>query len=125
MEEFGYKILASLVTDVSPDINVKRAMNEVNRNRRLRIANEERAEASKILSIKAAEAEAEAKRLYGEGLARQRKVLVDGMRDSISDFCSEIRGSKPKEIMNLLMLLQYFDTMLNIGNQDSEVSMIN
>ncbi|CAN0239206.1 unnamed protein product, partial [Phaeothamnion confervicola] len=69
------------------------------------------AEADKIMQVKAAEAEAESKYLSGVGVARQRKAIVDGLRDSIHDFSSAIAGTTPKDVMDLLLLTQYFDML--------------
>merc|ERR1712232_1413708 len=67
MKDYGYEILASLVTDLSPDRKVKQSMNEINASKRLKEAATEKAEADKIKQVKAAEAEAEARYLSGLG----------------------------------------------------------
>merc|ERR1719198_605404 len=93
MSSFGYAITASPITDIDPDKEVKRAMNEINKAKRLRVAAQDEGEAVKIRAIKEAEAEAarteiqakadaEAKHMAGEGIARQRKAIVSGLRDS-------------------------------------------
>lgn len=74
MESFGYEILQCLVTDLNPDAKVKAAMNQINEATRMREANKEKAEGEKILLVKAAEADCDAKKLSGEGVAKQRKV---------------------------------------------------
>jgi hypothetical protein len=53
---------------------VKAAMNQINEATRMREANKEKAEGEKILQVKAAEADCDAKKLSGEGVAKQRKV---------------------------------------------------
>lgn len=73
MRDFGFTIHQALVTDIDPDAGVKRAMNEINAARRMRDAATDKAEAEKILVVKAAEADAESKHLSGVGIARQRK----------------------------------------------------
>jgi regulator of protease activity HflC (stomatin/prohibitin superfamily) len=115
MADYGFAILQTLVTDLEPDKRVKDSMNEINAAKRLREAATDRAEADKIMMVKAAEAEAESKYLSGVGVSRQRKAIVDGLRDSIADFSSTIEGTTPKDVMSLLMLTQYFDTMRDIG----------
>lgn len=75
MTEYGYQILQVLITDLDPDQRVKDAMNEINSSKRLKYAAAERAEGDKILQVKAAEAEAEAKYLSGVGVAKQRKAI--------------------------------------------------
>ena len=72
---YGYQILQALITDLEPDIRVKNAMNEINSAKRLKYAVAEKSEGEKILQVKAAEAEAEAKYLSGVGVAKQRYVI--------------------------------------------------
>jgi len=61
MQEYGYEIRNTLVTDISPDAKVKASMNEINASRRLKEAASHKAEADKTKQVKAAEAEAEAR----------------------------------------------------------------
>lgn len=106
MSAFGYQILQTLITDLDPDQRVKNAMNEINSAKRLKFAVAERAEGDKILQVKSAEAEAEAKYLSGVGVAKQRKAIVDGLKSSIVDFAGGVEGSTTKEVMDLLLLTQ-------------------
>lgn len=106
MSGYGYQILQTLITDLDPDQRVKNAMNEINSSKRLKFAIAERAEGDKILQVKSAEAEAEAKYLSGVGVAKQRKAIVDGLKSSIVDFSDGVKGSSTKEVMDLLLLSQ-------------------
>lgn len=115
MSSFGFHIHQALVTDIDPDAGVKRAMNEINAARRMRDAATDKAEAEKILVVKAAEADAESKHLSGVGIARQRKAIVDGLRDSVSEFSEAVEGATPKDVMDLVLITQYFDTLKDIG----------
>ncbi|CAN0034760.1 unnamed protein product [Pylaiella littoralis] len=115
MQEYGYQILQALVTDMDPDTRVKGAMNEINASKRLREAATNKAEADKIMQVKAAEAEAESKYLSGVGVSRQRKAIVDGLRDSVETFSKTIDGTSPKDVMDLLLLTQYFDMLRDVG----------
>ena len=115
MMSFGYSIIKALVTDISPDARVKMSMNEINASRRLREAAKEKAEADKITQVKAAEADAESKSLSGVGVARQRQAIVGGLQDSIIEFSGEIAGTTPKDVMDLLLLTQYFDMLKDVG----------
>ena len=90
MTEYGYEIKAALVVDLNPDQTVKNAMNEINASQRLREAAAEKAEAEKILQVKAAEAEADSKYLSGLGVARQRKAIVDGLKETVNEFSSKV-----------------------------------
>jgi regulator of protease activity HflC (stomatin/prohibitin superfamily) len=111
MDKFGFQILQALITDLDPDARVKAAMNEINSSKRMKFAIVEQAEGAKILQVKSAEAEAEAKHLGGVGVAKQRRAIVDGLRTSIVDFGDGVPGTTPKDVMDLLLLSQYFDML--------------
>ena len=115
MVTFGFEIINALVTDIEPDAKVKEAMNEINAAQRMRVAANEKGEAEKILKVKAAEAEAQSKALQGQGIANQRKAIIEGLKESVDDFQKSIRGSSPQDVMNLVLLTQYFDTIKDIG----------
>lgn len=82
---------------------------------RMRLAANEKAEADKILQIKRAEGEAESKYLSGLGIARQRQAIVDGLRDSVLAFSENVPGTSAKDVMDMVLVTQYFDTMKEIG----------
>jgi regulator of protease activity HflC (stomatin/prohibitin superfamily) len=116
MTGYGYQILQALITDLDPDQRVKNAMNEINSSKRLKYAIAERAEGDKILLVKAAEAEAEAKYLSGVGVAKQRKAIVDGLKASVAEFDENVADTSTKDIMDLLILTQYFDAIRDVGS---------
>ncbi|KAF9625491.1 hypothetical protein IFM89_023427 [Coptis chinensis] len=115
MSHYGYEIVQTLIVDIEPDEHVKRAMNEINAAARMRVAASEKAEAEKILQIKRAEGDAESKYLAGMGIARQRQAIVDGLRDSVLAFSSNVPGTSAKDVMDMVLITQYFDTMKEIG----------
>ncbi|KAG7354333.1 membrane protease subunit [Nitzschia inconspicua] len=115
MRDYGYEIKNTLVTDLSPDNRVKASMNEINASRRLKEAASHKAEADKIKQVKAAEAEAEARYLSGLGVARQRKAIMQGLQESVGAFSDQVEGAKPKDVMDILLLSQYFDTLSVVG----------
>lgn len=115
MDEFGYDFVKALVTDIEPDAKVKEAMNEINAAQRMRVAASEKGEADRILKVKAAEAEAQSKALQGKGIADQRKAIVEGLRESVTVFADSVPGSTPQDVMNLVLMTQYFDTLKEIG----------
>ena len=82
---------------------------------RLREAAAHKAEGEKILAVKAAEADAESKYLSGLGVAKQRKAIVDGLKDTVSGFAAEIDGAGPQDVIDLLLVTQYFDMMKEVG----------
>ncbi|HEV8538130.1 MAG TPA: SPFH domain-containing protein, partial [Bacteroidota bacterium] len=111
MDDYGYSISKALVTDIDPDAKVKTAMNEINAAQRERVAANERGEAEKILTVKKAEAERESKRLNGEGIAAQRKAIVEGLRESVQQFKESVEGTTSQDVMSLVIMTQYFDTL--------------
>lgn len=115
MEGFGYGILKALVTDIDPDAKVKESMNEINAAQRLRLAATEKGEADRILKVKAAEGDAESKALQGRGISDQRKAIVAGLRESVDEFQRSVPGTTAKDVMNLVLMTQYFDMLKEIG----------
>lgn len=116
MDDFGYGIMKTLVTDIDPDSKVKTSMNEINASQRLREAAIQQAEAEKIRVVKAAEGEAESKALQGQGIANQRRAIIDGLRESVESFSSSVDGTSAQEVMNLVLMTQYFDTLKEVSN---------
>jgi len=118
MREYGYSIVKVLISDIVPDQKVKAAMNDINAAQREREATVSRAETNKMLLVKQAEAEAESKRLQGEGIANQRKAIITGLKDSVEDFAKTVPGSTPQDVMQLVLMTQYFDTLKDIAAND-------
>jgi regulator of protease activity HflC (stomatin/prohibitin superfamily) len=115
MENFGFSIVRALVTDIVPDARVKAAMNEINAARREQEAALAKGEADKTIAVKKAEAEAESKRLQGEGIAAQRKAIIAGLKESVEDFQKVVEGTTARDVMTLVLLTQYLDTLKEIG----------
>jgi regulator of protease activity HflC (stomatin/prohibitin superfamily) len=118
MATFGYEIVNVLVTDIVPDQKVKSAMNDINAAQREQVAANARGEAEKILVVKKAEAEAESKALQGQGIANQRKAIIEGLQVSIEQFQKVVDGASSRDVMQLVMVTQYFDTLKSIGESD-------
>ncbi len=119
MSEFGYGIVKTLVTDIEPDAKVKLAMNEINAAQRMRIAASEKGEADRILKVKSAEAEAQSKALQGQGMADQRKAIIAGLKSSVSDFKESLPNTTEKDVLNLILMTQYFDTIKDLGQSSN------
>ncbi|KAH9678259.1 Hypersensitive-induced response protein 4 [Citrus sinensis] len=111
-----------LMVDIIPDPAVRKAMNEINAAQRLQLASVYKGEAEKILQVKRAEAEAEAKYLGGVGVARQRQAITDGLRENILNFSHKVEGASAKEVMDLIMITQYFDTIKDLGNSSNNTT---
>jgi regulator of protease activity HflC (stomatin/prohibitin superfamily) len=118
MATFGFEIVNVLVTDIVPDAKVKSAMNDINAAQREQVAANARGEAEKILVVKKAEAAAESKALQGQGIANQRKAIIEGLQVSIEQFQKVVDGASSRDVMQLVMVTQYFDTLKSIGESD-------
>ncbi|HEY8999111.1 MAG TPA: SPFH domain-containing protein [Candidatus Saccharimonadales bacterium] len=118
MKEYGYEIVKALVLNINPANEVKEAMNRINASRRNQEAAIAQGEADKTLVIKRAEAEAESKRLQGEGVAAQRKAIISGLRESVARFAKET-GVDPQEAMQLVTLTGYTDMLRDVAASSS------
>lgn len=115
MSSYGFMIVQALVTDIVPDARVRTAMNDIQVQQRSRIAAVDKAEAQKIQVVKAAEAEAEAKFLQGQGIARQRQAIVNGLRESVVQFSTEVNDISSRDVIEMMMITQYFDMLKDVG----------
>mmetsp|Transcript_5358 Transcript_5358/g.14505 ORF Transcript_5358/g.14505 Transcript_5358/m.14505 type:complete len:310 (+) Transcript_5358:90-1019(+) len=122
MGQYGYHIEHVLVTDLAPEASVLHAMNQINAARRSREAMSEQAEAQKILQVKAAEADAEAKHLSGLGMARMRKAMAEGIQDSMKTMSRG--GLSPQESMHMMVTTQYLDTLKDFANNPNASSIM-
>eukprot|EP00931_Biecheleriopsis_adriatica_P059385 TRINITY_DN3552_c1_g1_i2.p1 TRINITY_DN3552_c1_g1~~TRINITY_DN3552_c1_g1_i2.p1 ORF type:complete len:212 (+),score=56.43 TRINITY_DN3552_c1_g1_i2:405-1040(+) len=125
MSNYGFSIIRALVTELTPNAEVIASMNEINKQKRLRDASAMAAEAEKIRVVKAAEAAADAAQLQGEGIARQRRAIIDGLRDSITHGSNEQLSTD--KISELLLITQYFETLRDVAasNKSSTVFLPN
>jgi regulator of protease activity HflC (stomatin/prohibitin superfamily) len=115
MTDFGYGIQTALVTEIDPDAKVKVAMNDINAAQRERIAANERGEAERILAVKKAEGDSQSKELQGIGIANQRKAIIEGLQQSVDVFQKTIPGTTADDVMKLVLMTQYLDTLKEIG----------
>mmetsp|Transcript_3294 Transcript_3294/g.7641 ORF Transcript_3294/g.7641 Transcript_3294/m.7641 type:complete len:311 (+) Transcript_3294:137-1069(+) len=113
MADFGFMIHQALVTELKPSQEVMHSMNEINKQKRLRDAAVMAAEAEKIKTVVKAEADADAARLQGEGIAKQRAAIVEGLKNSIKVETGEKLSTE--SISELLLITQYFETLRDIG----------
>lgn len=124
MEEYGFRIVKTLVTDIDPDERVKVAMNQINAAKRNKYAALEEAEGEKIRIVKKAEAQAESTRLSGQGIAQQRLEIVRGFKESVEDFQRTLKDVTHEEVMQFVLLTQYFDTLNNVGSNSKNTSIL-
>lgn len=109
MDDFGFMIIKTLITDIDPDEKVKASMNEINAAERLRDAAMSKAEAEKIGIVMQAEAHAESKRLQGMGMANQRREIAAGLKSSIEDLKQS--GINNEEVLTILLITQHYDAL--------------
>mmetsp|Transcript_90977 Transcript_90977/g.211688 ORF Transcript_90977/g.211688 Transcript_90977/m.211688 type:complete len:317 (-) Transcript_90977:185-1135(-) len=113
MSDYGFMIHRALVTEIKPSSEVMNSMNEINKQKRLRDAAVMAAEAEKIKIVVKAEADADAARLQGEGIAKQRAAIVEGLKNSVKGETDEKLSSA--RVSELLLITQYFETLKDIG----------
>ena len=121
MNAYGFAIVNTLVTDINPDPTVRASMNSINAAQREREAAISLAEAEKIKIVKQAEAEAEYKRLQGEGIAAQRKAIVDGLVQQYELLRDAGVGNQAQE---MLLLTQYFDTLQEVAKSSNTQTLL-
>jgi regulator of protease activity HflC (stomatin/prohibitin superfamily) len=115
MMEYGYDIIKTLVTDIDPDAQVKEAMNRINASEREKVAAQFEGDAARILIVEKAKAEAESKRLQGQGIADQRREIARGLEESVSVLNKVDINSQ--EASALIVVTQHYDTLQSIGQE--------
>jgi len=114
MLRYGYDIVKALVTDIDPDASVKEAMNRINAAEREKIAAQHEGDAQRILIVERAKAEAQSKRLQGQGIADQRREIARGLEESVDTLNKA--GINPQEASALIVITQHYDTLQSIGS---------
>ena len=115
MKNYGYDIIKALVTDIDPDSQVKEAMNRINAAEREKVAAQYEGDAARILIVEKAKAEAESKRLQGQGIADQRREIARGLEESV-DVLNNV-GINSQEASALIVVTQHYDTLQSIGEE--------
>ena len=115
MINYGYDIIKALVTDIDPDAEVKAAMNKINAAERKKVAAQYEGDAERILIVEKAKAEAQSKRLQGQGIADQRREIARGLEESV-DVLNKV-GINSQEASALIVVTQHYDTLQSIGGE--------
>ena len=115
VQENVYDIIKALVTDIDPDQEVKVAMNRINAAERNKVAAQYDGDAERILIVEKAKAEAESKRLQGQGIADQRREIARGLEESV-DVLNKV-GINSQEASALIVVTQHYDTLQAIGGE--------
>ena len=120
MRQFGFDFIKALVTDIDPDAKVKHSMNEINAAKRMKEAAKEEAAAAKIRVVAAAEADAESKRLAGEGIAQQRIAIANGLKESVEEVKLAMEDHvTSQDVMNMLFMTQHYETVSKLGEHNA------
>jgi len=114
MEEWGIIIKSFQIINVNFPTTITQAMSEVVASEQLRKAAENKGEATKIQAVKEAEADKIRKQLQGEGIALEREAISRGLKESF-EIMKSATHQESKEIMAILTLTQYLDTLKSIG----------
>ncbi|WP_405411583.1 SPFH domain-containing protein [Maribacter sp. Asnod1-A12] len=115
MLDYGFDIIKTLVTDIDPDAQVKEAMNRINASERQKTAAQFEGDAARILIVEKAKAEAESKRLQGQGIADQRREIARGLEESV-EVLNKV-GINSQEASALIVVTQHYDTLQSIGEE--------
>ncbi|KEG07108.1 hypersensitive-induced response protein 1-like [Trypanosoma grayi] len=115
MEVYGWDIVSALITEIDPGDEMTEAINSIQKYQRLRVAAVDEAETKKMQRVRAAEALCESRRLAGQGLAEQRKAIVAGLRKSVEVMRHDANGLNNEDVLNLLLINQYYDTMKSVA----------
>ncbi|WGH74618.1 SPFH domain-containing protein [Tenacibaculum tangerinum] len=115
MMDYGYDIIKTLVTDIDPDAQVKAAMNRINASEREKVAAQYEGDAQRILIVEKAKAEAESKRLQGQGIADQRREIARGLEESV-EVLNRV-GINSQEASALIVVTQHYDTLQSLGEE--------
>lgn len=115
MSDYGFDIIKTLVTDIDPDQQVKNAMNRINAAEREKVAAQFEGDAARILIVEKAKAEAESKRLQGQGIADQRREIARGLEESV-DVLNRV-GINSQEASALIVVTQHYDTLQSLGQE--------
>ena len=114
MKNYGFDIIKTLVTDLDPDAQVKESMNRINASEREKVAAQFEGDAQRILIVERAKAEAESKRLQGQGIADQRREIARGLEDSVKVLNNVDINSQ--EASALIVVTQHYDTLQSVGS---------
>ena len=126
LKTFGYTLDSIQVRDVNLEGSVMTAMNKVVESAKFKEAAYNEAEAKKIMQVKEAEAEKEAKILLWEGMAGQRIKIAEWFKESV-DMIKETDDSlNAAKVLQFLLDSSRIETLGNIwDNENSKLIYLN
>jgi len=116
--EFGYTLDSIQVRDITLEPSVIAAMNKVVASQKLKEAANNEREAEKIMQVKRAEADKEAKILIGQWMAGQRMEIAKWFKESVELIMSSDKTLTWDKILKFLLDSSRIETLWNIGNSD-------
>lgn len=119
--EYGYKIVGILIDEPIPSPEVRQAYDGVTVSKRNLETARNNAEAEKVKRITEAEAEKQAKELYGQGIAAQRNAIAEGFIESIEKIAESI-GTDNKELAaSFLLQMTKYDTIRDAAKEGAMI----
>jgi len=112
---YGYVIENVLVDEPQPSVEVRDAFNRVIASQRLKEAAANEADAERIKLVGVAQAEAESKRLQGEGMAKMREAVAEGLEHAMETMRKA--GLSAEQAMSFLTDTNRLDAITNAGAQ--------
>ena len=126
LASFGYKLDSIQVRDVKLDSTVMMAMNKVVETQKFKEAAMNEWEAAKIMKVKEAEAEKDAKILLGEGMAGQRTKIAEGFKEAVDMIKATDKSLNAEKVLQFLLDSSRIETLGNIGTEwNSKVIYLN
>lgn len=125
IEQFGYTIRNVLVDEPRPSDEVKQAIEAEKVAEREKAAAIHEAEAHRIRVEANAAAEAESKRLQGQGIADMRHAIAQGFSESIREINQAASGQvSQSEIISFLLEIQKLDTQRDVSQAMGEKGIV-
>jgi regulator of protease activity HflC (stomatin/prohibitin superfamily) len=118
---YGYVIEAVLVDQPQPSDEVQASFNRVIASQRLMEAARNEAEATRIKLVKTAEAEAESKKLQGQGIANMRIAIAEGIQDSLAQIKKAAPSLNDRDIMDFLTATNRLDTIATAASNGNMI----
>jgi len=108
---YGYTFPAVIMRDIDPPAAVKTQMNQIVTNTKWKTAKTLEAEGIAAAAVIKATSDARVRELDGEGVARARRAIVAGLKDSVRDFQDAVPGADPDSVLRTIQMNQYFDVL--------------
>ncbi len=124
LASFGYKLDSIQVRDVKLDNTVMMAMNKVVETQKLKEAAMNEGEAEKIMKVKEAEAEKDAKILLWEGMAGQRTKIAEGFKEAVDMIKATDKSLNAEKVLQFLLDSSRIETLGNIGQEGGNSKVI-